>query len=61
MAIGAILLYAVAAIAGVIGFFMMWLPIVGLPLLAVSGGCYFAARAVQRKARELAVRRQLGG
>lgn len=54
-------LYVIAGMAGLLGFVLLWLPFLGLPLLALAFVCYLAAGVARRKARELAVRRQQGG
>ncbi len=54
-------LYALALLFVLIGLPAMVLPLIGAPLLLVGYLCYLAAGKAKRKARELEVRRQLGG
>ena len=57
----AIVFYIAAAIAAGIGVLFFWLPMLSLPLIAVSFTAFTIAGIARRKAREIEVRRQQGG
>ena len=53
--------YILTVFFGLFGVILLIVPIVGVPLLALSFLSYTLARIAKRKARELDVRRQQGG
>lgn len=61
MGVLAKLLLGFGGLFGLVGFLTMFFPPLGLTLLVIGAGCFFLGRVMDRKARELAVRRQLGG
>ncbi len=55
------LLLGLAGVFALAGVFLIWVPVVGLLLLASSAVCYFIAQFLKREARRIEVRRQQGG
>lgn len=49
------------AIIALIGLLLAFLPIVGVPLMAIGGFIVWLGQLLRQKAREQAVNRQLGG
>ena len=50
-----------AGVVALFGVLLIWLPVVGLLLLALSAVFYFVAQFLKREARRIEVRRQQGG
>lgn len=55
------LLLGLAGLIALLGVLLIWVPVVGLLLLALSAVCYFVAQFLKREARRIEVRRQQGG
>lgn len=55
------LLYGLAGTIGLLGLLLIWVPILGLLLLALAAALYFAAGYLRREARRQGVLRQQGG
>ncbi len=53
--------YCSAVFFSFLGLLFIWIPFIGLPILAVGYCSYLVAGIAKRKARELEVCRQLGG
>lgn len=49
------------ALLAPLGFFLIFIPLIGVPLIAVGGFILWCGQLLRHKARELAVNRQLGG
>lgn len=57
----AIVFYCFAVFFSFLGLLFIWIPFIGLPILGIGYCSYLIAGIAKRKARELEVRRQLGG
>ncbi len=53
--------YCLAGLFGLLGLVFIVVPFIGIPVLGLGYVCYLIAGIAKRKARELEVRRQLGG
>lgn len=49
------------ALIALLGLFSAFIPIVGVPMMAVGGFIVWCGQLLRKKAREHAVNRQLGG
>ena len=55
------LVLGVGGVLAVIGFLLIWLPIIGWPLIVIGCGLVYLGQVLRREARRQQVRRQQGG
>ena len=61
MTIFANLVMGLGGVLAVLGILLIWIPIIGWPLIVIGGGLVYLGQVLRREARKQQVRRQQGG